>query len=743
MIASNKNLDEILLRRAPELIPSWLRGAVLKGDEWEVGSLAGEPGHSLKINVPKGGVWSDFKTGAKGGNLISLHAAVFGKTYRESAAELGRELGEAGLGRSRRRARKASSSRARLRAVFPVPEEAGEPPLDLVGASRNAISGVWLYRDAAGTLLGAVVRIDRPVKKEGQKPAKDILPLFYFPGGAGWRLKGHGHDREILYGLDRLAANPEKPVLLVEGEKTAEAAAKLFQDYVVISWMGGIGRLARVDFSALAGRPVTYWRDADGVGRESETLVIQMMKAAGASELRLVELPPDLPAGWDPADEAPAELDVHELLRTAEPVDLAAVEALQDLDYDPLVERLVYVVRIRHFIDPATGLRLEASHVNALFAHRFGPGLARRLLAEDRLRKLIGLVYRPGDPERFVTDKHGNRNFNLWISPNIEPVPGDPSTFVDHLRFLCTSDEEFEYLANFLAFMFQCPGQKLMWALVIVGKQGTGKSALIDILRILIGPQNTRLVSTTEIKSDFNEFLEGAQLVVVEEIMTGGRLEVMNKLKPYITQRELRVLVKYERPYEIENAANFVFLTNYGNALRPDKDDRRYFIIMNDQEPKAPAYYKHLYEWSKDNYGVILHWLLSRDLRDFDQHARPPMTAGKRHMIDASRPELDAVIEDAIRDRLAPFEHDLVDLGEVVATLRTQGMNNAEVTQHKVQTVLLRLGVRRLGQCKAWVERRDVRRSLWALRDGARYAAMSSRDALLAYLAMRPDHRPF
>jgi twinkle protein len=54
----------------------WLFPAGRKnGNEWLVGSLAGEPGKSLGIRVAgsKVGVWSDFATGDKGSNLLELY----------------------------------------------------------------------------------------------------------------------------------------------------------------------------------------------------------------------------------------------------------------------------------------------------------------------------------------------------------------------------------------------------------------------------------------------------------------------------------------------------------------------------------------------------------------------------------------------------------------------------------------------------------------------------------------------
>ena len=66
-----------------------------------------------------------------------------------------------------------------------------------------------------------------------------------------------------LYGLDRLAAKPDAVVVLVEGEKCADAGHDELPDYAVVSWPGGGKADGKVDWSPLAGRKVVTWADAD------------------------------------------------------------------------------------------------------------------------------------------------------------------------------------------------------------------------------------------------------------------------------------------------------------------------------------------------------------------------------------------------------------------------------------------------------------------------------------------------
>jgi hypothetical protein len=64
-----------------------------------------------------------------------------------------------------------------------------------------------------------------------------------------WILKGFSDNgTKPLYGLEKLAQHSNKPILIVEAEKTADAATKLWLNHVVISWMGGAQAVDRVDW---------------------------------------------------------------------------------------------------------------------------------------------------------------------------------------------------------------------------------------------------------------------------------------------------------------------------------------------------------------------------------------------------------------------------------------------------------------------------------------------------------------
>lgn len=169
------------------------------------------------------------------------------------------------------------------------------------------------YRNGSGALLGYVLRSDLP-SRDGHGPRKWTPTVTFCIGLEGnrqWCLQ-HFPDPRPLLGLDALAAKPDAPVLVVEGEKCRAAGAGAWPQYAVVGWPGGSNGLAKVDWSPLQMRDVVLWPDADEAGRKAmlgwsndagmlTPGVAQYAHRAGARSIRCVDVSGQ-PRGWDIAD---------------------------------------------------------------------------------------------------------------------------------------------------------------------------------------------------------------------------------------------------------------------------------------------------------------------------------------------------------------------------------------------------------------------------------------------------------
>ena len=151
------------------------------------------------------------------------------------------------------------------------------------------------YHDSQGAELVTVVRRETP---DGKKIYRDPKGVKKPDGGYP------------LYRLPSLLANPDKPLLVVEGEKTTEAAQHLFGDrYECTTAIGGAGKAKQTDWTPAAGRRIIIWPDADEEGRQHAAHVTALLqKARFVATVDTAELP----FKWDLADPAPDDFDIEE-----------------------------------------------------------------------------------------------------------------------------------------------------------------------------------------------------------------------------------------------------------------------------------------------------------------------------------------------------------------------------------------------------------------------------------------------
>ncbi|MBV6415128.1 MAG: hypothetical protein OMOMHJEC_02971 [Xanthomonadales bacterium] len=308
------------------VLSRWLPEGKREGHEWTARNptRADNRAGSFRVNL-KSGRWSDFATGDRGGDLVSLVAYLDGCTQGTAADALAVFLGIQSGTTDAPKPAKAAKPAAESSPASPVPTDA--PPAPAAHSKHGRPATVWVYRDSEGRELVRVCRFDKP-------GGKDVLPLSCWrdPGGLRWHWRALPEPRP-LYGLDRLAERPAAPVLVTEGEKDADGAAALLPGFAVVTSPGGARSAAKADWAPLRGRRVLVWPDGDAPGAAYAADVARLAKAAGALSVAIVK-PEDLaalrpaeraaepmPDGWGAADAAPAGIPTDALA--------AALDALQ------------------------------------------------------------------------------------------------------------------------------------------------------------------------------------------------------------------------------------------------------------------------------------------------------------------------------------------------------------------------------------------------------------------------------
>lgn len=193
-----------------------------------------------------------------------------------------------------------------------VPAPIGAPEPSFYHYKHGKPAKVWPYYDYLGNIFFYICRFDLPDGK------KDVLPLTYcfyqdFKSKKmtyGWRWKGIKKSdgvRRPLYGLkaivESIRAKGQEWVLVVEGEKTADAAQILFPELIVVTWSGGTKSVDSTDWSVLNGRNVIIFCDYDEPGHSANIDIYnKLMLIDPTRTVRIVCAPVSKSKGWDLAD---------------------------------------------------------------------------------------------------------------------------------------------------------------------------------------------------------------------------------------------------------------------------------------------------------------------------------------------------------------------------------------------------------------------------------------------------------
>lgn len=177
-------------------------------------------------------------------------------------------------------------------------------------------SAYYKYTDKLGATAFYIVRWDFI---RGNQQKKETRPYSFNIQKKEWRSNNSYPTPYPLYNLLELVSRPNASVLIVEGEKTVEAAKRLFPDFVVVTSCGGANATKKTDWSTLEGRDIIIAPDNDKAGEDYAQAVIKQCEKSGyikslkllkpeilgkfiVEDSSLVERKGDIPKGYDLAD---------------------------------------------------------------------------------------------------------------------------------------------------------------------------------------------------------------------------------------------------------------------------------------------------------------------------------------------------------------------------------------------------------------------------------------------------------
>lgn len=324
--------------------------------------------------------------------------------------------------------------------------------------------------------------------------------------------------------------------------------------------------------------------------------------------------------------------------------------------------------------------------------------------------------------------------------PDPQPdEPGDVKPFLDFMEKLLPNADDRATLLAWCASAVQNIGHKFQWAPVVQGVEGNGKTLVARCLGYAIGPKYTHQPSAEDLGNPFNSYIENKLLISVEEVHLQGRRELLDTLKPLITNDRVEIQPKGVDKRMIDNFANWFFCTNHRDAVLKTKDDRRYAIFFTAQQTyddivrdgMAGDYFPNLYTWLRTvGYKRVAHFLktypIPVELDPAGACHRAPTTSSTLAAITASMGRAEQELTEAIETDEQGFRQGWISMRAVEKLFAEK---HIRISRQKTSDMLEAMGFKSLGRSTKPIMSEDnkrptlyVRRSM-NLPDGAGYDA--------------------
>jgi hypothetical protein len=255
-------------------------------------------------------------------------------------------------------------------------------------------------------------------------------------------------------------------------------------------------------------------------------------------------------------------------------------------------------------------------------------------LMHPKRRQYKGIIF---DPTR---DHEGW--LNLWRGWAVEPKRSDWSLLRELIRDVLTDGDAacYEYVLNWMAFMFQHPGEVAEVAIAFRGAKGTGKGTLGRTLAKLAGTSGLHISSPGHLVGRFNSHLQNCVCLFADEAFWAGDKAGESVLKQLVTEPTLTYEGKGRDAVMGRNYVHIVMASNNDWVVPAGMDGERRFAVFNVNERRRgdKAFFRALNrQLDQGGYGGLLYDMLKRDISEWHPRDDVPQTEALAEQIGRSQ----------------------------------------------------------------------------------------------------------
>lgn len=313
-------------------------------------------------------------------------------------------------------------------------------------------------------------------------------------------------------------------------------------------------------------------------------------------------------------------------------------------------------------------------------------------------------------PGKIIADELGRTGVNTYRPAIIKRIQGDPSPFLRHLELLLPDPGDRKILLDFIAHNAKYPGHKIPWAPLIQSVEGAGKGIFKSLFSSLVGSAYFHSPNAKELVeggAKFNAWMRGKLFILVDEIRTDERRDMIEVLKPWISESEIEIQAKgYDQKKE-DNFSNWAFFSNYKDAVPINQNSRRFAIFysalqsIEDLQTRemTDAYFNWLYGWFKEGQGsaILANYFYNEyELERGNIPQRAPQTSSHSEAVKQGRSVNERTILDAIEAGLPGFRGGWISVTAAANLLKQKGARAH--SDSMVERILEGLGYVQIGR---------------------------------------------
>ena len=149
----------------------------------------------------------------------------------------------------------------------------------------------------------------------------------------------------------------------------------------------------------------------------------------------------------------------------------------------------------------------------------------------------------------------------------------------------------YDYLVRWIAYALKNPAKQGEVAVVLKGKEGTGKGTLAKIIMHLLGQHAMAVSNARHLVGNFNAHLRDAIFLFADEAFLAGDKQHIGVLKSLITESHLAIEAKYHDPVLAPNYLHIMMASNEEWVVPASIEARRFFVLLVGDEHMGDHYY--------------------------------------------------------------------------------------------------------------------------------------------------------